>query len=271
MSPDPTITFETPSHCDGSGHRPLQKGEHHSDALSSRHHRCIKSHRDLRRLRCWGETVDPTVGPGSQGRFALGLIHAPKERVVRGGTGGDVGEAKGWAEPWVLYLPNADKYRRLTRRPSQGQKGLDERASWPPSGPFTPGDALPAGRADTPTPRQLTATRRSLPCALFLTPALVVATAARGRAAPRAASRRDPSVQRPSRASAAASAWPSPCRALAPAAAAPGASWREASKAASSPCLRPGSTLALRGRGFNPALDHCQLPTIFVLEPLGVC
>src|SRR2546425_8044109 len=26
------------------------------------------------------------------------------------------------------------------------------------------------------------------------------------------------------------------------------------SKAASSPCLRPGSTLALRGRGFNPAL-----------------
>src|SRR5882672_8990825 len=28
----------------------------------------------------------------------------------------------------VVYLPNADKYRRLTRRPSQGQKGLDERA-----------------------------------------------------------------------------------------------------------------------------------------------
>ncbi len=28
------------------------------------------------------------------------------------------------------------------------------------------------------------------------------------------------------------------------------------SKAASSPCLRPGSTLALRGRGFNPALDQ---------------
>ena len=27
-------------------------------------------------------------------------------------------------------------------------------------------------------------------------------------------------------------------------------------KAASSPCLRPGSTLALRGRGFNPALDQ---------------
>jgi len=27
----------------------------------------------------------------------------------------------------VMYLPNADKYRRLTRRPSQEQKGLDER------------------------------------------------------------------------------------------------------------------------------------------------
>src|SRR5262249_34456515 len=27
-------------------------------------------------------------------------------------------------------------------------------------------------------------------------------------------------------------------------------------KAASSPCLRPGSTLALRGRGFHPALDQ---------------
>ncbi len=105
MSPDPTITFETPSHCDGSGHRPLQKGEHHSDALSSRHHRCIKGHRDLRRLRCWGETVDPTVGPGSQGRFALGLIHAPKERVVRGGTGGDVGEAKGWASRGSCTCP----------------------------------------------------------------------------------------------------------------------------------------------------------------------
>jgi hypothetical protein len=28
------------------------------------------------------------------------------------------------------------------------------------------------------------------------------------------------------------------------------------SKAASSPCLRPGSTLTLRGRGFHPALDQ---------------
>jgi hypothetical protein len=29
---------------------------------------------------------------------------------------------------WVVYLSPADKYHRLTHRPSQGQKGLDERA-----------------------------------------------------------------------------------------------------------------------------------------------
>ena len=56
--------------------------------------------------------------------------------------------------------------------------------SWPPSGPLPPGDALKAGRVDTPTPRPLTVTRRSLSCPLFLAPALVVATAARGTAAP---------------------------------------------------------------------------------------
>ena len=28
----------------------------------------------------------------------------------------------------VVYLSPADKYHRLTHRPSQGQKGLDERA-----------------------------------------------------------------------------------------------------------------------------------------------
>jgi hypothetical protein len=39
----------------------------------------------------------------------------------------------------VVYLPNADKYRGLTRRPLQGQKGLDERAlmaSQRPSAPW---------------------------------------------------------------------------------------------------------------------------------------
>jgi len=32
------------------------------------------------------------------------------------------------AERWVVYLHPADKYFRLTHRPSQEQKGLDERA-----------------------------------------------------------------------------------------------------------------------------------------------
>src|SRR5262249_23754976 len=36
--------------------------------------------------------------------------------------------------------------------------------SWPPSGPLPPGDALKASRVDTPTPRPLTVTRRSLSC-----------------------------------------------------------------------------------------------------------
>src|SRR3989442_9607532 len=46
------------------------------------------------------------------------------------------------------------------------KKAYTRELSWYPSGPFTPGDALKAGRADTPTPRQLTATRRSPPPAL---------------------------------------------------------------------------------------------------------
>ena len=82
--------------------------------------------------------------------------------------------------------------------------------SWHPSGPFTPGDALKTSRADILTPRQLTATRRSLSCSLCLTPALAVATAARGRATPRAASRHGRSAPPPSPASGAATAWPSP-------------------------------------------------------------
>ena len=102
--------------------------------------------------------------------------------------------------------------------------------SWHPSGPFTPGDALKTSRADTPTPRQLTATRRSLSCSLFLTPALVVATAAHGRAAPRAASRHDRSAPPPSRAYTAATAWLSRCRWWARAAARAGVSWYGANR-----------------------------------------
>src|SRR5712692_2527203 len=46
----------------------------------------------------------------------------------------------------------------------QRDKKFYERGlSWPPSGPRSPGDALDAGHADTPTPHQLTATRRSSP------------------------------------------------------------------------------------------------------------
>ena len=60
-----------------------------------------------------------------------------------------------WSHPWnhaavrydssrlgalyvAVYLPTADKYRRLTRRPPQGQKGLDERARMAFPWPFHP-------------------------------------------------------------------------------------------------------------------------------------
>src|SRR5262245_11257469 len=126
----------------------------------------------------------------------------------------------------------------------------------PPSGPFTPGDALTADCADTPTPHPLTATHRSLPCALFLTPALVVATAARGTAAPRAASRRAPSGPRPWRVSAAASAWPSPCRASAPAGAAGGVRWREVNKNYSTCDTRPAAA------GYHPRPCTASRPAV---------
>jgi hypothetical protein len=38
----------------------------------------------------------------------------------------------------AVYLHTADKYRRSTRRPPQGQKGLDERARMVSSRPFHP-------------------------------------------------------------------------------------------------------------------------------------
>ncbi len=94
----------------------------------------------------------------------------------------------------------------------RGKKSYKRGLSWHPSGPFTPGDALKTSRAVTPTPRQLTATRRSLSCALFLTPPRVVATAAPGRAAPRGASTRGRSTRPPSQVSVTATAWPSRCR-----------------------------------------------------------
>jgi hypothetical protein len=42
------------------------------------------------------------------------------------------------AVPLVVSLPNADKYRGLTRRPSQEQKGLDERTLMASQQPFHP-------------------------------------------------------------------------------------------------------------------------------------
>jgi hypothetical protein len=54
-------------------------------------------------------------------------------------------------KPRVLYLPNADKYRGLTRRPSQEQKGLDERTRMASQRPFHPWlypQSQPSGHTD---------------------------------------------------------------------------------------------------------------------------
>src|SRR5467141_2244295 len=82
--------------------------------------------------------------------------------------------------------------------------------SWPPSSPLIPGDTLKASRVNAPRPL------RPPPLAAShhrrLIPRLAAATVARGRAAPRAASRRDRSGPQPSLACTAAIAWLSPCR-----------------------------------------------------------
>jgi hypothetical protein len=115
----------------------------------------------------------------------------------------------------------ADRYRIKKVYP----RGL----SWPPSGPLSPGDALDAGRAD--------ARRRLRPASLaashhhgWLTPPLVVATAAPERAAPHVASRHGPSIPPPWPAFRAATVWPSRCRWWARAAAGAGVSSRGASR-----------------------------------------
>src|SRR4029450_12168445 len=113
--------------------------------------------------------------------------------------------------------------------------------SWPPSGPLPPGDALKASRMDTRTPRPLTVTRRSLSCPLFLTPALVVATAARGTAAPPGGSTPDPSAQPPSLAYMAATAGRSHSRWSAGAAATAGVHWYGANRNYSTPDTRPAA------------------------------
>ena len=40
---------------------------------------CVEGYRDLRRLRCYGQTADHTVGPGSQVRFELVSIQRASE------------------------------------------------------------------------------------------------------------------------------------------------------------------------------------------------
>src|SRR5712691_3372099 len=139
----------------------------------------------------------------------------------------------------VVYLSPADKYHRLTRRLSKGQKFYERGLSWHHSGPLSPGDALDAGHADTPTPHQLTATRRALCCALFLTPLLAAATAVPETAAPRAGSRHGRSVQRPSRACTVAIAWPSPSRWSDPAGGVAGAHSHGAGRSCRSRGTRP--------------------------------
>src|SRR6266702_7339661 len=111
--------------------------------------------------------------------------------------------------------------------------------SWHHSGPLSPGEALDAGHADTPIPHQLTATRRSLSCALFLTPLLAAATAARGRAAPRAGSTHGRSAPRPWLVSGAATAWPSRCHGWVRTAATAGVRRRVANRSYSTHGTRP--------------------------------
>src|SRR5262249_3046125 len=100
----------------------------------------------------------------------------------------------------------------------RGKTAYKRGLPWPPSSPPSPVDLLDAGHVDARRHLRLSSRTASHHHG-WLTPPRAAATAARETAAPRAASRRDPSGPRPWRASAAASAWPSPSRASAQAAA----------------------------------------------------
>ena len=75
-----------------------------------------------------------TIGSGS--RLVTGSLHCqpPSRRSACEARGGSrwYTQPKGCipdgAVAKVVFLSPADKYHRLTRRPSQGQKGLDEMA-----------------------------------------------------------------------------------------------------------------------------------------------
>ena len=58
----------------------------------------VRAHRDRRRLRCYGQTPEHTVGPGSQVRFELIATHTPKDHVECSCTGDVVDEAEGLAD-----------------------------------------------------------------------------------------------------------------------------------------------------------------------------
>src|SRR6266699_4121773 len=101
--------------------------------------------------------------------------------------------------------------------------------SWPPSGPLTPGDALEAVRVDARRwfrPPPLAAAHHPG----LLTPLLAAATAARGRAAPRAGSTHGRSAPRPWPVCRGATAWPTPCRGWAQAVAEAVGRWHEANR-----------------------------------------
>src|SRR2546426_2211665 len=83
--------------------------------------------------------------------------------------------------------------------------------SRPPSGPLPPVDVLEAGRVDARRLLKPPFLAASHSCCL-LTPPLAAATAARERATPPGGSTPDPSAQRPSLGSAAATSWLSPSR-----------------------------------------------------------
>src|SRR6266478_5187985 len=83
--------------------------------------------------------------------------------------------------------------------------------SRPPSGPLPPADVLEAGRVDAPRRLRPPPLAASHSCCV-LTPPLAAATAARERATPPGGSTPDPSAQRPSLGSAAATSWLSPSR-----------------------------------------------------------
>src|SRR4029450_2476366 len=111
---------------------------------------------------------------------------------------------------WVVYLPTADKYCRLTHQSSKGQKGLCEGALMASQRPSPPWGRPPSRPCARTSPAQAPSSG-GFPLLGLLTPLLAAARAAHGITAPRAASRRDRSAPRPWQASGPASVWLSLC------------------------------------------------------------